>query len=314
MNDTNTKEIIPVFFATDDNYVPYLAVALQSMIDNASKDYIYNIHILATSLSDSNKDCLNKFNSQNVNLNIVDVTLSLASVKTKLQLRDYYSTAIYYRLFIADLFPNYPKAIYLDCDIVVLEDISKLYNIDISNDYLAAIPEEVMTNVDIFGDYAEQVLGVNRENYFNSGILLMNLEKFRNDNVFSTFAKLLKTVKFIVAPDQDYLNFICKDNVKLLDIGWNKTPINEVDFDKSDLKIVHYKMDWKPWHYDNVKYGEYFWHYAAQTEYNSYITNIKESYSEESKLRDKNAYSNLIDTAISFIEDSNNYFQILQRI
>ena len=48
--ENNTKKVIPIFFATDNNYVPFLAVALTSLLDNASNDYFYKIYILTTSL------------------------------------------------------------------------------------------------------------------------------------------------------------------------------------------------------------------------------------------------------------------------
>ena len=50
MNLSTEKKIIPLFFATDNNYIPFLAVALQSLLENASKDYFYKIYILTTNL------------------------------------------------------------------------------------------------------------------------------------------------------------------------------------------------------------------------------------------------------------------------
>ena len=51
----NNSKVIPVFFAVDDGYIPFLAVALQSLIENSSKQYYYAIKILYTNISDENK-------------------------------------------------------------------------------------------------------------------------------------------------------------------------------------------------------------------------------------------------------------------
>ena len=120
----NNKPIIPVFFATDDNYAPFLAIALTSIKENASKDYKYNIHILHRGLSLDSMEMLQKFNDDNFEVFYNDVEDNLNTFASKLFVRDYYSKATYYRIFIPSVFPEYDKALYLDCDIVVQGDIS----------------------------------------------------------------------------------------------------------------------------------------------------------------------------------------------
>ena len=119
------KKVIPVFFATDDNYAPFVAVTLESILDNASKEFQYKFYILTTSISDEYKTAIEKYNSENVSVEFVFLSETIESVKEKFAIRDYYSMATYYRFFIADLFPQYNKALYLDCDIAVLGDISE---------------------------------------------------------------------------------------------------------------------------------------------------------------------------------------------
>mgnify|MGYP002511525354 CR=1 FL=1 len=78
---------------------------------------------------------------------------TIEKIKAKFHLRDYYSIETYYRFFIPNMFPQYDKVLYLDCDIAVLGDIAELYNTDISDCLLGAVSEEVMTEVKVFGDY-----------------------------------------------------------------------------------------------------------------------------------------------------------------
>lgn len=290
----NNLEVIPIFFAIDDVYMPFLAVTLESLIENASKNYYYSIKILYTSIDEDNKRKINKYQSQNVNIEFVDLNYYIENVKDKLYTRDYYSKTTYFRLFIANLYPQYDKAIYLDSDIVVLGDISELYNQDIGDNLVAAAPDDVIQTTKVFQEYAEKVVGVSDyRNYFNAGILLMNLDEFRKFNFQEKFLYLLETVKFTVAQDQDYLNRLCKGKVKIIDKGWDRMPIATDNMPIENIKIIHYNLGQKPWKYDNIQYQEYFWEYAKKTEYYEYICELKANYTEEERFKDIQQYKDL---------------------
>ena len=171
---TKRVEEIPIFFASDNNYAPYLAVALKSLLSNASPDYFYKIHILTTNLDEEICEKIKRLATPNSSIEIISLAGEIEHIKHRFQLRDYYSIETYYRFFIADMFPQYDKALYLDCDIVVLGDISNLYLTNISNYLVAAAQEQVMSHYKIFGDYVERALGIKVKDYFNAGILLMN--------------------------------------------------------------------------------------------------------------------------------------------
>ena len=290
----NNLEVIPIFFAVDDGYMPFLAVALESLIENASKNYYYSIKILYKNINEENKHKINKYKRQNVNIEFVDLNYYIEKVKDKLYTRDYYTKTTYFRLFIANLYPQYDKAIYLDSDITVLGDISELYNVDIGDNLIAAAPDDVIQTTKVFQEYAEKVVGVaDYKKYFNAGILLMNLDEFRKFNFQEKFLYLLETIKFTVAQDQDYLNRLCKGKVKIIDKGWDRMPIATDDLPKEDIKIVHYNLGEKPWRYDNIKYQEYFWKYAKKTEYYDFICKVKENYTEQDRFNDIQQYKNL---------------------
>jgi len=304
---------IPIFFASDNNYAPYLVVALKSLLANASKDYFYKIHVLTSNMSDDNKLVLLRELTYNSSIEFINLSKETEAIKDKFHLRDYYSIDTYYRFFIADLFPEYDKVIYLDSDIIVLGDISDLYFYNISNYLLGVVQEQVMAHNECFSDYVEKALGVKCKNYFNAGILLMNSKLFRLYNIQSKFFKLMGRFKFRVTQDEDYLNVICKDKVKYLDLGWNKMPFEETGFDDVDLKIIHYTLGWKPWHYENVRYEEYFWQYASQTEYYDLLQNQLKTYGEDKKQKDMESYENLKNMAISDTLDYNNYKNTMER-
>lgn len=304
---------IPIFFASDNNYAPYLVVALKSLLANASKDYFYKIHVLTSNMSDDNKLVLLRELTFNSSIEFINLSKETEAIKDKFHLRDYYSIDTYYRFFIADLFPEYDKVIYLDSDIIVLGDISDLYFYNISNYLLGVVQEQVMAHNECFSDYVEKALGVKCKNYFNAGILLMNSKLFRLYNIQSKFFKLMSRFKFRVTQDEDYLNVICKDKVKYLDLGWNKMPFEETGFDDVDLKIIHYTLGWKPWHYENVRYEEYFWQYASQTEYYELLQNQLKTYDDVKKQKDAESYENLKNMAIADTLDYYNYKNTMER-
>lgn len=278
---------IPIFFTVDDKYVPFLAVALQSLIENSSEKNYYLIKILYTSITEENQEKIKKYEKENVNIEFVDLNYYINKIKKKLYTRDYYSVTTYFRLFIPNLYPQYNKALYLDCDIVLLADVAELYNIDMGDNLVAAAPDDVIQKIEVFQEYVEKVVGVaDYRNYFNAGVLLMNLDELRKFDFQEKFLYSLEKIKFAVAQDQDYLNRLCKGRVKIISNVWDKMPISN-DTDTNDLKLIHYNLAFKPWHFEDILYKEYFWKYAKKTEFFDEIIKIRDNYTEEDRFNDK---------------------------
>lgn len=281
------SKVIPIFFAVDDGYIPFLAVSIQSLIDNSSIENNYVIKILYTNISEENRKKISKYERENVSIEFVDLNYYIEKVKNKLYTRDYYSKTTYFRLFIPNLYPQYDKALYLDSDIVILSDIADLYNEEMGDNLVAGVPDDVIQTIEVFQEYVEKVVGVaDYHNYFNAGILLMNLDELRKFNFQDKFLYSLDKIKFSVAQDQDYLNRLCKGRVKIVDYGWNRMPIATEKCDDKNIKLIHYNLAYKPWHFEDILYKEYFWKYAQKTEFFEDIMRIKENYTEEDKFRD----------------------------
>lgn len=313
MKIKNTKKIVPIVFAVDDNYAPFLGVALKSIIDNSSADNLYKIYILNTGLAPINVKRINALTKDNFEITFVDVNVELEKIRDRLFIRDYYTNTTYYRFFIPELFRGYDKILYLDCDIVVLDDIAKLYQIELNDNFIGAIQEEVMSTIKVFGDYVEEGLGISCKNYFNAGVALLNLKQLREFGILQKFLAMLDKYKFEVTQDQDYLNVLCQGRTQIIELGWNKTPFKEVAFDEKYIKLIHYKLSFKPWLYDDVLYAEYFWKYAKRTAFYKEILKIKSGYSDENKERDKVAYKNLMQLALDYTLNENNYKRLTER-
>ena len=300
------EQIIPIFFAADKNYIPFLSVSLDSLKENASKSYRYEIYILNTDIDEKEAEPVKKFEDEKFGVHFIDVSERLEEVKNSLQLRDYYTGATYYRIFIANMFPEYEKALYIDSDTIVLGDVSELFNTELKSNLIGAIPDEAVAVVPEFRLYTKETLGIEAEKYFNAGVILMNLKEFRKSNFYGKFCGLLKTYKFCVAQDQDYLNVLCKDRIVFVGNEWNKMPIGGAS---ETPKLIHYNLTMKPWHYENILFKEHFWHYAKRSEYYERILGELRAYSAEKKQKDADSEVALKALAVKEAKREDNYFK-----
>lgn len=310
----DNKPVIPIFFATDNNYVPFLAVAIKSLLINASSDYFYNIHVLTEGLDETNIDQLNTLKTDNCEIIINDVSKYVRLIKANMDatLRDYYTTSIFYRIFIASMFRRYDKAIYLDCDICVVDDISKMYNTEIGDNIFGCVIDEIVSSNPVLHDYARNAVGVEPSKYFNSGVLLINLKKYREEKIERKFVELMVKYNFqTIAPDQDYLNVLCKDKVFYMDAGWDKMTLDENL--SGELHLIHYNMFKKPWLFDNVLYEEYFWKYAKLTPFYTQILSIKNSAPKDIEKKGIEGLNRMIQTSQQIVNSSLNFKKILEK-
>lgn len=308
-----SNKIIPIFYACDDAFVKYTIVSLSSLIKNASKKFTYKIYVLNTQISEDMKNAILTLDCDNFEISLVDVNEQLEAIKERLPLRHYYSKTTYYRFFIAEMFEEYDKAIYIDSDTIVQGDISKLYDNDIGECYLGACHEQAMVQIDTFGTYVERVVGVSRHNFFNAGIMLLNSKMFREKKILDKFIYYLGQYNFIVTQDEDYLNLICKDHVFWLDQRWNTELIKDFTYpyDVSEAHILHYIMVNKPWHYEDCRCADIFWSYAMNTSVYQMLRGELEAYTDEERERDALSKESLLQMAIDETNKVDNYQAIL---
>ena len=309
------KPIIPLFFAVDDNFAKYTVVTLHSLIKNASRDYDYKVRILSTVISDDMKEKVAKMQDESFSIEFVDVTSYVESISSKLPLRHYYSKTTYFRFFIAEMFPEYDKAVYLDSDLIIQGDISKLYETDIGDYYLAGCHEQAMEQMDVYGTYVEEVMGISRHNFFNAGMMLINCKQFREKKILERFVTLLGEYNFIVTQDEDYLNVICKDHVYWLDQRWNTElfatfvyPYNE-----AEAYILHYMMVNKPWHYADCRCADVFWSYAKETSVYDALMDELNNYTEADRKHDADSGEALKQMALNEIAREDNFLKLQKK-
>lgn len=257
------KPIIPVVFATNDNYAPYLGVTLQSLIENSSCEYVYDIYVFHTTLSDFYQLRLKAMSKPNIYIRTFNVLPYVKSLRN--YSHGHYSVEMYYRIVIPDVLKQYDKAVYLDCDMVLERDVADLYKIDLDDNILAAVINDIVSDYMI--SYLDTTLKLSTAEYFNSGVLVINNKAFISESIKDKCIEYLNTIERIQCPDQDILNLTCRGKVLLLGNEWNYQvgsgmySAREM-YLRDDLCIIHYTTGVKPWNSKEVDLSERFFKYA----------------------------------------------------
>ncbi|MBO4216534.1 MAG: glycosyltransferase family 8 protein [Clostridia bacterium] len=300
MTDNNIKNEIPIFFTIDDNYAPFLATALNSAVKNSAKDRRYRAIILYKELSRSNMNKLKALATDSFKIDFITMCEGMETITDRLSNRlrfDCFTLTIYFRLFIPTMFPQYDKGIYIDSDVVLLGDIAELYDTDIGDNYIGACTDLSVQEIPVIVDYIEKAVGVPRDKYINSGVLLMNLKKLREAGLDRRFLKLLNKYHFdSVAPDQDYINALCHGRIHYLSPVWDAMP-NDNALPLSDARLIHYNLYSKPWYGEGVQYEEHFWKYAGDSGFIDSINEKKADWSEEQREKCRRSMEILCDRA-----------------
>lgn len=241
----------------DDNYIQHAMAMLCSLFDNNESNLV-NIHVLTKGLTQESEEKVtalaDKYSRKLFIYNVNDEILNGVQFRKTRPL----TKAAYYRLLISEIIPiSIDKILYLDCDLIVLDDISEIFKFDLSNYALAATLDDFpLTN--------QHRLQLNMEadqKTFCSGVMLINLKYWRENKVTEDLIKYAKKEKVEVHfHDQDVLNYLFKNKWFLLPPKWNRiatdTKIREKyryrKFDLADFyerpKIIHYaNLSTKPW-------------------------------------------------------------------
>ena len=310
------KKEIPIFFTIDNGYAPYISVAIQSIIENASRDYNYKIIVLHQELTEENIQKISSLAKEGFEIKFVYMKDGLESITDRVENRlrcDYFTLTIYFRLFIPDMFPEYDKGIYIDSDVVVPGDISELYNHELGDNLVGACADKSVVDVPELAKYMEEAVGVSKYEYVNSGVLLMNLKAMREKEFSKRFLELLNKYHFdCIAPDQDYLNAMCNGKILYLDEAWDAMPTDGKE-PLPNPKLIHYNLFQKPWCYDNIQYEEYFWNYAKKTSYYDQIVEFKNNYSEEQKQSDRECLGTLVNKGGKMADNEITFKKVMER-
>ena len=282
-----SRPVIPIVFATNNAYAPYAAVTINSLTKNASPDFFYDIYVFHTELNNANITHLQSMAGDNYSVKCLCVERFIEREMKYMYTNFHFSKEMFYRILIPTILPQYDRVIYLDCDIVVLGDISEFYNIDLEGNIIAA-GNDIMHGAS--RKYVTTELGLPVEKYINSGVLLIDCVAFRENQIKERCFEELAQRTELRYPDQDIINLTCFGKIKYLHRKWNyiwhyhlvrddaslNLPEQDVEQymeDAKDIRILHYTSSLKPWKNKNVQLSDHFWSYVDGTPYADAIKN-----------------------------------------
>lgn len=292
--DEKNKNVIPIALATDNNYVLPTIVTMTSILENANSDTKYEYYILLSgNLKEQNKKRLLSIQDKykNCSVKIFNMKDRFSNAYTS----NHITVAAYYRLMLPSLLTDIDKVIYLDVDMIIKKDLLELFRTNIDDYYIAGVknPHGYICKDENFNwaDY----LGIKSiDQYINSGMLVMNLEKMRKDNLEKRFLDFINNKitrnKAILLHDQDVINAVCYNKIYHLPCKYNvmlhykAKNIDEFNnnkwlrkcYDKNEWVeahespyILHYSGWKKPWKkgFTKMYLAEEWWKYAKKTPY-----------------------------------------------
>lgn len=240
-----------IFLSADDSFSQHMGVTMASVLISSAKDTFHKFFILDGGISGKNKNKLMQL-KEIKDFEIIFINMHETEFRFCPELR--FTESAYSRLKIPQLFPQMQKALYLDSDLIIKSDLKELWEIDLGNSCLAAArsvaayfrtegTEAFLTNLGI----------KNKENYFNSGVMLLNPSKLSKINFFRHAVEWFEENKDLIQnADQDILNVLLEGKIKFIDPAWN---VNLYHFHRlydqlykdKELKILHFVTKNKPW-------------------------------------------------------------------
>ena len=292
------KNNIAVTFAANDYFAPFMSAAIQSIIDTRSKKNNYDINILHINITENNQNKILSMadNYKNVSIRFVNVKDYVDISKLYTDNRDTITVEAYFRLLIPYIFPDYEKMVYLDGDMIIKRDIADLYNENMDG-YMLASSRDLwgISEYNIKGSDClrwRKSIGIKEpDNYFISGMLVFNIPEINKKYTIDDVMKVAYSRKW-VQHDQDVLNVMFQDSLKLLSVKWDfmygfagiyslpEHLFKEYEEALHEHYITHYGTTRKPW--TRVYYPEYmeFWDAASRTPFFNYIFSCIEGHND----------------------------------
>lgn len=255
------KEIVPIVFSVDDNYVFPLSVAIYSVKKHLKGNKL--IYVLYDQLNDDSKQKITTLSDRRTEIKLLCVSEEVKG--NSFYTKHHFSVAMYYRFFIPILLKEYEKVLYLDCDIIAKRQISSLFNLDIS-DYIIAGTR----------DYGQE-----DEKYINSGVLLFNVKKCNEFNFTQKCLQYVEINRDLSWPDQDAINRVCEKDILRIGSKYNfqvwsltqriktvsnldvKLEVKKMGANIKDIIFVHYTSQNKPWNCYDLPFSNLWFKYAS---------------------------------------------------
>jgi len=307
---------IDIFFASDDNFVQHLCVAIASILKSADKDDKFKFYIMTEGLSDENINHIKDLNA----IKAFDLEFIIVDGK---KFENYVSpsyintNATFFRYLIPEIKPELEKVLYLDCDIVVKGSLSDLFNTDIGDNLVAGVEDP---HVSCAGNKLKPLYEPDLV-YLNAGVLLFNCKAMRSFNFTQKCfnANKLINLKTYWGADQDVINmithgrkYILKPHNNLVSSFLDKAIISryteeEIDYAMRKPLIIHFSDRKKPWTIKYFPQNDYAFEYYKYLKLTSFYNKNTERnlllLSNNTRIAFKNIKENkFLDVLFDFIK------------
>ena len=301
-------DAICVCLSADDNYAKYLGVTIASIKEKRNSEDNYDICVLDGGISKLNKTKILKLAEKNFSIRFINISGFIDNLDKKIfSLNAHFSIATYFRFFIPQIFVEYKKIVYIDCDLVVNADVAELYNTDLEGFALGAVRDtELLRELKTDARYNKNELEYLTKKlkmtkpfeYFQAGVLVLDIERLKQDNFTEKCISRLVEIGEPLYVDQCVLNSLFDGKYKHISAEWNvlwHLPIYRPNLDRElnvksyeeymnsrkNPKVVHYASGIKPWVNPGLDLADIWWKYARTTpfyeEFLSQLTSKQEN-------------------------------------
>lgn len=233
-----------IITGSDDNYVPGVLVLVASA---AFHNPDARFAVLDMGISPENRTRIDRL-AERLGVDIRRVEVGETVLSGLMVTRRHLTRSTYLRLLIPQLFPAEDRVIYMDCDMVVMDELSPLDKVELGRNIVAAVPCPSPDPIEV--NATGHVIG----SYVNAGLLVMNLPVWRAEQVADQcIAYLSDPQKPLLSEDQSAINIVARDRMTLLPLRFNvysdpasyKRP---EDFPHHPA-VLHYVVNNKPWNW-----------------------------------------------------------------
>ena len=282
-----------IFLCSDNGFVPVSAVAIQSIIETSNPNEKYDILLFTSKIEPFHKPVIESLSDHhdNISIRVVEMDNIVSDHHFYTENRDTITAEAYYRLIVPFIMEEgYHRAVYIDCDMVLLKNINVIFNNDVDNYYIGGVRDYwgicgcYMPNSTL-REYRTSMGLDCIDDYIISSTILFNLDEYRKNFSIEEVLALASSKKWR-QHDQDVINCMCKNHIMHISAEWgymtewgrnnHYLPLNlREEFESiAEIAIYHYGGGRKPWKKYYEKENDFFWRYARKTPYFEYLIGL----------------------------------------
>lgn len=302
------KRHIPIFTSVTNGTLEYLAVTVKSISDHIAEDCIVDLRVLTCDLAFYNQRKLRHMKHSNVEISIVDVNSNVEDYRADLEERlgYFYGEDVFYPFFIADMYPRLARAMYVECGTLIRGDIERIYHTELGDDVIGGLvsDDELCDKLRV---YRERWVGVNHDGYVETSAMIINLSLFRKYRIGNRFARLLMGYNFdSVSAASDYMNFLCKGRVRVLNDAWRTEQDGE-----DNCAVVIFSPYRRPWYHVGVRHADEFWDVARKTPFYDDVRDAYLSFTDDKKEEERVNIDKVLAHAERLLESQGGFYNVL---